>query len=101
MPFCGSLPTELPPPNPIEDIINYTFPPLNMDGTSNKESKPSGDDPLTPTDDTEWHDQLAKYNSIGMLDGDIVREHRAYVRKVHMMKSLTRKFIKLFEYFLT
>lgn len=51
--------------------------------------------------DVAWQDQLAKYNSVGMGDNDVVREHKTYVRKVHMMKSLTRKFIKLFEYFLT
>lgn len=51
--------------------------------------------------DVAWQDQLAKYSSVGMGDNDVVREHKTYVRKVHMMKSLTRKFIKLFEYFLT
>lgn len=51
--------------------------------------------------DVQWQDQLAKYNSLGMLENDIIQEHKGYVRKVHMIKDMARKCIKIFEYILT
>lgn len=52
-------------------------------------------------EDARWQEQLAKYNSHGMPDSEVIREHRAYVRKIQMMKEMTRKCIRVFEYILT
>lgn len=52
-------------------------------------------------DDVQWQDQLAKYSAYGMMDKDVVQEHRTYVRKIHMIKDVARKCIKVFEYILT
>lgn len=52
-------------------------------------------------EDARWQDQLAKYNSHGMPDNEVIREHKAYVRKIQMMKDMARKCIRVFEYILT
>lgn len=53
--------------------------------------------------ESEWQGQLAKYTSFGMDDknDEVVREHKTYVRKIHMLKDVAKKCIKLFEYILT
>ena len=64
--------------------------------------------------DSEWQDQLARYKSLeeeqlqlredeGGLEHseDMVREHKTYMRRVDMIKAMTRKCIRALEFLLT
>lgn len=78
---------------------------LPSDNQNDPNYNPPPENELTPSEyqqeDVDWRKQMSQYAAYGMQEKDVIREHKAYVRQVNMLKTLARKCVKAMEYMLT